>query len=207
MVLSIFIYLVISVIKGELSTCDIKKIWGNVSTTITIVATICSLFISWAWKLRVFRGWLVPFPCLSGRWIGEIKAVYNGKQMTIPTEANINHTFFNIQIKIRTGESSSISTCGGFDIDKDRGLNNLIYTYQNTPKVAVREHSEIHFGTARVEINDDATRLDGEYWTSRKTIGDIVFTKRDKADREEVDLSKRSFRKRKALATSFLKDN
>lgn len=98
---------------------------------------------------------------------------YLSENKTIPITVIIKHHFFNIQIKIKTNESSSISTCGSFDIDEDRGLKQLIYTYQNNPKATIRDKSEIHYGTARLEISDDAKFLEGEYWTSRKTTGDI----------------------------------
>ena len=138
---------------------------------------ICTLFVSWAWKWKIFQDWLVPFPCLSGKWDGEIVSTYNSENRSIPVNVVIKHHFFNIQIKVKTGESNSISTCGSFDIDEDRGLKQLIYSYQNNPKATVRERSEIHYGTTRLEINDDANILEGEYWTSRKTTGDMKLTK------------------------------
>ncbi len=176
-VLSIVLFLLVSFLRNSLSYSEIKHIWADIATTVTIVTFICTLFISWAWKWKMFQGWLVPFPCLSGKWEGELFSTFDTGSKPIPVEVTIRHNFFNIQIKVRTGESSSASTCGSFDIEEDRGLKQLIYSYQNTPKATVRGGSEIHYGTTRLEISDDAKTLEGEYWTSRKTTGDIKIVK------------------------------
>lgn len=181
-VISIVIFLVVAFFRNNLSFTNINAVWKDITTTITIVTLICTLFVSQAWRWKIFQDWLVPFPCLSGTWEGEVKSTYSSETNSIPIYVTINHNFFNIQIKIETGESSSISTCGSFDIDKDRGLNHLIYTYQNNPRATVRERSEIHFGTTRLKICDDTKNLEGEYWTSRKTTGDIRLTKTNKSN-------------------------
>lgn len=176
-VVSIALFLAISFFRNNLSFNGIKNIWEDITATVTFVTLICTLFISWAWKWKIFQGWLVPFPCLSGEWEGEIVSTYNSENSSIPIRVAIKHHFFNVQIKIKTEESNSISTCGSFDIDEDRGLKQLIYSYQNNPKATVRGRSEIHYGTTRLEISDDAKVLEGEYWTSRKTTGDMKVTK------------------------------
>ena len=176
-VLSIALFLALTFLRNNLISKNIYNIWKDITTTVTIVTVICTLFVSWAWKWRMFQGWLVPFPCLSGKWNGEITSTVNSENKSIPVEAVIKHHFFNIQIKVKTSESTSTSTCGSFDIDEDRGLKQLIYSYQNSPKATVRERSEIHYGTTRLEISDDTNTLEGEYWTSRKTTGDIKLTK------------------------------
>ncbi|MGL5980683.1 MAG: hypothetical protein ACRCZY_07405 [Phocaeicola sp.] len=176
-VLSIVLFLVISYCGDNLSFNNLNTVWEDIATTTTIVTLISTLFVSWAWKWGIFQGWFVPFPCLSGKWSGLIKSTYNSDSNTIPVDVIIKHKFFSIQIQIKTNESSSNSTCGSFDIEEYRGLKQLIYTYQNNPKAAIRERSEIHYGTARLEINEDASVLEGEYWTSRKTTGDIRLIK------------------------------
>ena len=177
-VLSIALFLIIAFFRNNISFKSLDTIWEDITTTVTLVTIISTLFVSCAWKWKIFQGWLVPFPCLSGKWKGEIVSTYNSDNNTIPVEVEIKHHFFNIQIKVKTGESSSSSTCGSFDIDEDRGLRHLIYSFQNNPKATVREKSEIHYGTTRLEISDDAKTLEGEYWTSRKTTGDVRLVKK-----------------------------
>lgn len=176
-IFSVVLFLLIAFLRNNLSFESIGNIWTDIATTITIVTFICTLFVSWAWKWKRFQGWLVPFPYLSGKWKGEIISTFNSENKSIPVEVIIKHHFFNIQIKVKTNESTSMSTCGSFDIDADRGLKQLVYSYQNNPKATVKDRSEIHYGTTRLEISDDAKILEGEYWTSRKTTGDIKIHK------------------------------
>lgn len=175
--LSILLFVTISLIRNNLSYLGLNSIWENITTTITIVTVLCTIFATWAWKLKIFQGWLVPFPSLSGEWKGVIVSTYQSKNTEIPIHVIIKHNFFNIQIQIKTKESSSISTCGSFDIDEYRGLKQLLYSYQNYPKATVRDKSQIHYGTTRLEISSNAKILKGEYWTSRKTTGDIKLNK------------------------------
>ena len=176
-VFAIAVFVCLCYFRGEIGFEEMGVFWGNLSSTISIVALTSTLFTNWAWKWKIFQGWLVPFPCLTGDWGGEIRTIYEGIEKTIPTNIRIKHTFFNIQIRISTNESLSNSACASFDIDEDRGIKQLIYTYQNIPKSSVRNRSEIHFGSVRLDINETATILEGEYWTSRKTTGEIKFNK------------------------------
>lgn len=176
-VLSIALFLCLSFFSNKLAFKSVINIWENITTTITVVTAIHIVFVSWAWKWKLFQGWLVPYPCLSGKWNGEIISTYKSENKSISIEVVIKQHFFNIQIKMKTDESNSVSLCGSFDIDEDRGIKRLIYVYQNDPKVTVRDRSEIHYGTVRLDISDDAKTLKGEYWTSRKTTGEICMFK------------------------------
>ena len=44
----------------------------------------------------------------------------------------------------------------------------------NTPKSEFRHRSEIHYGTATLCLSD-TKELNGQYYTDRKTIGDMHF--------------------------------
>ncbi|MBL4664165.1 MAG: hypothetical protein JKY22_11575 [Flavobacteriaceae bacterium] len=49
----------------------------------------------------------------------------------------------------------------------------------NTPKPSVRERSEIHYGTTRLEFKGfKVNELEGEYWTSRETTGELKLKKK-----------------------------
>lgn len=176
-ILAIIIFLVIAFLRNNLSFANFNAIWKDITTTVTIITVICTLFISWAWKWKIFQNWLVPFPCLSGKWLGHINSTYDSANIPIEVEVTIKQNFFYIQIKIKSKESSSFSTCGSFDIDEDRGFKQLIYTYQNNPKATVKDRSAIHYGTTRLDIDDNLQTLEGEYWTTRKTTGDIKLVK------------------------------
>jgi hypothetical protein len=57
------------------------------------------------------------------------------------------------------------------------GIKRLSYTYINQPKASVRDRSAISNGAAVLRIVGGASRrLEGQYWTDRKTTGDVAVT-------------------------------
>lgn len=142
-------------------------------------AVLCAFcFVSFAWKWRIFYNWLVPFPCLKGTWNGKIeyKEVDSIKKKTIKVE--IEQTFFHIIVKMKSNESVSRNYCGCFDIDKDKGINSLIYSYLNEPAPEYRKKSPIHHGTTKLDIEKGNKKLVGVYWTDRGTTGKIWLNKK-----------------------------
>ncbi len=169
------IYVALFLITQDLSRIDFHKALSQIGTTISINIIIWLLFIKWGWKWKMFYPWLVPFPNLSGEWQAIIKSNWKGQEMEpILTDVTIHQTFFNIQVKIKTGESKSYSIGANFDIDKDRGSQQLFYSYLNTPKPGVRDRSEIHYGSTILNFAGFKVKnMEGEYWTSRETTGEI----------------------------------
>lgn len=73
-----------------------------------------------------------------------------------------------------TKESSSYSTTAQINEDDDSGVFRLSYNYTNRSKASIRDRSQIHDGAAVLQIFENPTRgLEGEYWTNRKTTGDM----------------------------------
>ncbi len=156
-------------------TFNPSSFFGEISSTVTILGFITMIYTKWLWKCRYVIK-LLPFPYIGGEWNGTLKSTYNNT-LPITINVNIHQGFFNTYVILRTTESESCSTCFHFNIDKNRGINNIIYTYQNEPNAMVRKHSEIHYGTAKLTINDKVNTLTGNYWTDRGTTGDIVLSK------------------------------
>lgn len=180
--LAFLVYAVIFFFTQNLESIDFQKAITHVSTTISINIVIWMIFISWAWKWKLFYPWLVPFPNLSGEWSGFIKTNWKGQELTpIPTNVSITQTFFNIQVRIKTAESRSYSIGASFDIDTERGFQQLFYSYLNTPKAGVRERSEMHYGSTLLNFEGyKVKKMEGEYWTDRETVGEITLTKTKK---------------------------
>ena len=177
--LAFIVYAIIFLITQNLEKIDLNKAITHISTTITINILLWTIFIKWAWKFKMFYPWLVQTPNLSGDWKGFLKSNWEGGRLDpIPTEVIIKQSFLHIQVLIKTGESRSYSVGGAFDMDEERGFQQLFYSYLNTPKASVRNRSEIHYGTTLLNFEGfDVTKLDGEYWTSRETTGEIELTK------------------------------
>jgi len=178
--LAFIVYAIIFTLTQNFDSIDFHKAITHVSTTISINIILWMLFIAWAWKWKIFYPWLVPFPNLSGNWEGTIKSNWKEKELEpLPIEVSITQNFFNVQVRIKTKESRSYSIGASFDIDNERGFQQLFYTYLNTPKAGVRERSEIHYGSTILNFDGfKVTKMDGEYWTDRETTGEITLNKK-----------------------------
>ena len=53
----------------------------------------------------------------------------------------------------------------------------LYYTYITNPKSRYSTDNPVQYGTCRMTIQSDGL-LTGNYWTTRKTKGDITFKKK-----------------------------
>lgn len=165
-----------------ISDIGVDPVWNairKIPTVITIDFGVWLFFSKWAWKWKIFQGWLVPFPVLEGTWSGVMKSTWidpaTGKTATpIPFTLVIKQSFLSVSCAIYTKESSSTSYSSEILVDKETKRKQFIYHYANRPQASVRDHSEIHDGTAVLDIiGDKLLEMRGEYWTSRKTTGDI----------------------------------
>jgi hypothetical protein len=74
----------------------------------------------------------------------------------------------------------------------DDGTDELVAIYQNTPRVLVRDRSEIHFGGFKLHpLGERDPVLEGEYWTSRKTRGELTFRTRNRKPVEDFERASR----------------
>lgn len=74
---------------------------------------------------------------------------------------------------------SSWSYLADFWLDTDEQIRKLGYSYSSTPRITVQERSDPHDGTMVLEIiGDPVSKLKGVYWTTRKTTGEVVLSKR-----------------------------
>lgn len=149
--------------------------WISIITkSISAVVVISFVFVKWLWRFKWFYPWLVPFPNLAGKWSGSIKTKYNNQQLNIPLEVSITQTFFQVTVRLKTGESQSISNGAYFPTDMDGKVTHLYYSYVNTPNQGIRDRSAIHYGSTRLDFDCyPVTELTGEYWTTRQTVGNI----------------------------------
>jgi hypothetical protein len=151
----------------------------TIPDAITIYAVLAFFFVKWGWKWRIFRGWLVPFPNLQGTWEGTITSTWKSTAgqapAPIPATLVIRHKFSEISCVLYTGESESHSMAAQVNEDS-AGVLRLSYTYTSRPKPSVRDRSEIHDGAAVLTVGEAPTlSLKGEYWTGRKTTGEMSF--------------------------------
>jgi SMODS-associating 2TM, beta-strand rich effector domain len=155
--------------------------WESVKqlpTVITVYATLSYAFTTWLWRIPLLQGWLVPYPDLQGTWQGEIRTTWrdaeNGISGTpIPVILVIRQTFSSLSCTMHTITSDSRSTAAQLSHDPD-GTIRLTYNYTNRPRAVVRDQIPMHDGAAILRLVLRPKRcLEGEYWTNRRSIGDI----------------------------------
>lgn len=167
--------LLVSKVPLVIGLTAIKKL----PDAITIYVILALIFTKWAWRFPIFKGWLVPFPDIEGTWKGTFQSTWvdSISDQKIPSKAvtiAIKQTFSSISCVMYTDESDSYSTTAQIIEDDESGVFRLSYNYTNRSHANVRDRSAIHDGAAILKIIlKPEMKLDGEYWTSRKTTGDI----------------------------------
>ena len=156
-----------------------------VSLVATIIGTIFVIAANsiwrWIWKKFPILNKLL-FPDLNGQWEGELQTTWvdpvsKNVPGPISTTVTIRQSFFTIHVRQRTKESPSGSTRVFPEADSDADIYRLWYAYSNKPIAAVAERSSNHDGVAWLEVSldDNPDELCGQYYTSRRTTGDLVL--------------------------------
>ncbi len=190
-----WIFLLVSIVVWVgillVSGLDLRFDWGAFKKLPQVVSVVLLLWIGfsrWWWKWPIFQGWLVLFPVLQGTWQGTLTSTWinpetGQPQEPIPMVLVIKQSFTTVSCTIHTytRESHSRSYAATFLLDDESSSKQLVYTYTNTPNASVRHRSVVHDGTAVLEVVRKPRRmLRGEYWTNRKTTGDIELAFRSK---------------------------
>jgi hypothetical protein len=152
------------------------------------------LFTTWAWRWKAFEGWLVPFPDLQGTWAGIIVTTWNEAptepaRPPIPVVLVIRQSFSSVNCVMFSKESSSSSSAAQLIGEEGTAQPELCFIYSNRPCASVRDRSEIHEGAAILKVVMKPKRvLEGQYWTDRRTTGDIqvLFKTKKPADRFSI---------------------
>lgn len=177
---------------GGLDLSKVKDFFGLVPKVVTIDILIVGVFAKWGWKLKIFRGWLVPFPNLNGSWVGLIYSDWKNpntgqKPSPIPVMLTVKQSLFHISCMMHTGEMESSSYSEDFLIDTERQIKNLAYSYTSRPRSSLSERSTPHDGTALFRVIEKPKhKLIGRYWTERLTKGEIVLEHHSKEQLEEL---------------------
>ena len=177
---SAVIWFILAFLKG-LDLSDAGDFFSQIPQVASIDLIIVAVFAKWGWTLRMFRGWLVPFPNLNGTWVGFIHSDWKNpttgeKPPPIPVMLTINQSFFHISCLMRTSEMESSSYSEGFIIDSARQIKKVAYSYTSKPRLSLSERSIPHDGTAVFQIIEKPKlKLTGRYWTERLTKGEIIF--------------------------------
>nr|WP_314469811.1 hypothetical protein [uncultured Sphingomonas sp.] len=167
----------------ELWTGTQPSLFKVVSLVATIVGTVLVIVANWVWRWvwaalpflnRTF------FPDLNGEWEGLLITTWIDPATgqvppPIMTNVTIRQGILSISVRQKTKESTSWSTRVIAEADVDADTYRIWYSYSNKPKASVSHRSCDHDGVAWLEVSlgDNPEELHGQYFTSRRTSGDI----------------------------------
>lgn len=165
--------------KTDISDCLKGNSWGTLGYNVfgyageaigvtTILMTLFNTII-WKWK---WVSKIVDMPILAKKYTGTFVSDWQGDNKQYNGSLDIKQSFLNVSIVFKTGESRSFSMLASIETEGDR--KKIVYIYQNEPRAELADRSAIHKGTAELWI-EESGELDGNYYTSRKTRGSMIF--------------------------------
>ncbi len=189
--ISLILFFAIAYFKGMVET-TLWEFIKIIPSVLTFVMILIALFVKWGWRLKYLQGWLVLIPDLNGTWEGIIQTNWknpetNEKPGPIPVILTVKQSLTHISCVMRTAEMTSYSIAEDFKLDKDRQIKQLAYIYTSKARLAVADRSTPHDGAIIFDIiGKPVNKLRGQYWTARKSTGEITLTFREKKLLDEV---------------------
>ncbi len=180
-IIFLIIWAIVLLISKTYSTIDLWSAIKQIPQAISGYVIVGILFTKWIWRWDLLQGWLIKVPDLQGTWRGELKSdwidPFTSKDLApIPIVLVIRQTFSTIKCTLMTQESTSYSTTADINYVSSGEDLYLTYNYTNRSKATIRDKSPIHDGAAILKIIKVPQRsLEGEYWTSRKTRGEMTL--------------------------------
>lgn len=118
------------------------------------------------WRYNPFEN----TPKLKEKYIGIIKSTFDGIEREAVLE--VKQTLLSVSVILISNESKSKSV--NVTINEVEGEWQLMYCYLNIPQAGVRQRSDIHYGSVVICL-ENSEELKGQYYTDRKTTGDMEF--------------------------------
>lgn len=147
------------------------------SLAVTVLFGAATAFNLWLWRLPLIRAVLSDRPVLRGTWKIEITSNFIDQVTRSPKVVEayylVRQTYSHISIRLFTQETTSKTQAAQL-IKSDDGEWTLQGTYLDTPSVAVRDKSVVHFGALQLLLaQNPVTSFQGHYWTDRETRGNV----------------------------------
>ena len=159
-------FFICCVIKAPSTLGDIVD-YTSYSTA--FVSVLFIVYVKFLWRLIP---WNRP-PVLKNKYEGRIHYVFKNKPEIKNIFISIRQTWLSIEVETKTDINESYTVIGS--IVTEYGKNVLYYTYVTNPNAANLKNNPIQYGTCRMVLSDDNSKIKGKYWTTRKTIGDIEW--------------------------------
>ena len=152
-------------------------------TASTVSAIIVLAFEKYMWSWIIFRGWLSRTPNYRGVWkvrflSSWVDPITNKLVGPLDGFAQIDQTATTICMRMYTSKARSKSIAHSIRLDQE--VFTIALVYENKPSIRLREtQSSMHLGSVTFQSRGYFPDvLNGEYWTERKTTGEIKLSER-----------------------------
>jgi hypothetical protein len=174
------VYLVAFLARGLPTT----ELFAPIGAASSVAGLLVLAFDHFLWRLPRVGRKLSKRPDMRGTWRGRLASNWvnpeTGQYIDPDPEVYlvVRQTFWSVTANLITRESRSCSTTATIE-DDGCGQYQFVAQYRNTPRASVRERSEVHHGSFKLDVGGEPVdRLEGYYWTDRKTMGELEFDRR-----------------------------
>jgi hypothetical protein len=144
--------------------------FGFAGEAIGIAIILMGLYERLLWKYNP----LEKIPKIKGEYSGYIEYCYNGNLDRKKAVIKISQSLLSTNVKIMTNEIVSNTIVSNMVYENGEYI--LYYIYITNPKSKYSKENPMQYGTCRL-LMKSKTELQGIYWTTRQTIGDIYLYK------------------------------
>lgn len=174
------VYLIAFLARGLPTT----ELFAPIGAASSVAGLLVLAFDHFLWRLPRVGRKLSKRPDMRGTWRGRLASNWinpeTGQRIDPDPEVYlvVRQTFWSVAANLITKESKSCSTTATIE-DDGCGQYQFVAQYRNTPRASVRERSEVHHGSFKLDVGGEPVdRLEGYYWTDRETMGELEFDRR-----------------------------
>lgn len=145
-----------------------------IPTSITISLIILGFFLRTLTIKHRFLTYIIGKPVIHGLWKGQLTSNFKINDQPIPPidiYFYIKQTFLITTIKSFTPSITSESVITALSYDEDSETTDFYYIYKFYR--TKNNENKVTFGTGKLRLSNDNKTLEGNYWTSVHTCGDI----------------------------------
>lgn len=150
------------------------------SLVVGVLVTLLAVVDRWLWRWKWLQVGMFQMPDLRGTWrvVFRPEAPWNNPPERVGYMV-VRQTFSSITLRLYTAESASETITARVLKAEDETFS-IAAVYRNTPRLQVRDNSPIHLGAFWLTVNGTPPlSLSGQYWTDRKTRGEMELSNRE----------------------------
>lgn len=154
----------------------IAKLINNYIAPVSIIAVLFTCIFLFLWKVPIVRK-LIQWgfdtnTYIEGLWIGKMYFQWEGKNQRKTVFLSIKQSnAYSVNCHLYTESRTSFSEIAF--IDKEKGIERLIYTYDAEKAIKYPEVNPQHSGITILTMGENKKTLSGDYFTNQKTAGRI----------------------------------